>query len=389
MWNRRDALSTNELFTFGKSLIAAENASTDWLRAQIKHVCGKDENNQKGAVFEILVVGYTASQQLVTPAPANQPGYDIDIETENGNRYRASLKRYSQSSHEKLFRTKAALAEEKFLDGLNKSRHNAQIYIESKEYPDESDWQKLYQELYQLASSFRGTKQSIEIKDTWVVYLLPLVPEKNEKFSETHISYSFICTSPYHRNEQNNLISKLELAVSNLDGHVKRNLERVPIIIMQLPITASALTLTSWTKEYLNTNKSSAIDAVIFLQSYTASNTDTSSSYIMHFMSGVVSEAFGTKANQPLVFEVPVGAITTQPPEWSFRSNMGQQQLSCQYVYQRGKHYILVSSNDAGDMSVHITRKAPGIETIALLNLVSGQIVINGRWGDELCLIGG
>jgi|GEM_PF-6893695 len=389
LWNRRDALSTNELFTFGKSLIAAESASSNWLKGQIKLVRGKDENNQKGAVFEILAVGYTASRQSVIPAPANQPGYDIDIETQKGTRYRASLKRYSQSLHEKLFLKKSAHAEDKFIDGLKRSGYNALLYIEAKEYPDEADWQLLYQVMYQLGSTFKGSKQIIEIRSRWLVGLLPLAPEPNEIFSTDHISHSFICSSPYHNNEQNNFLSKLESAVSNLERHVACNLERVPIIIMQLPVTASASILTSWAQEYLNSNKSSALEAVFFLQPYNASNTDMSSSHIAYFASTAVSDSFHARANQRLEFEVPVGIVTTQPPKWRLISDIGQQQLSAQYVYQQGKLYVLASSDGAGSLSAHVTRKAPRIETIAVFNLKGQNRMLRGRWGEQLSLIGG
>jgi hypothetical protein len=60
LWQRFDALSTIELFTFGSALIAAEQASAKWLSDQVKLVRGNDENNQRGAVFEILVVGAAA-----------------------------------------------------------------------------------------------------------------------------------------------------------------------------------------------------------------------------------------------------------------------------------------------------------------------------------------
>lgn len=389
LWNRRDALSTNELFTFGRSLIAAENASVDWLKGQIKLVRSKDENNQRGAIFEILTVGYTAFRQTVIPAPMSQPGYDIDIETKNGTLYRASLKRYSQSTHEKKFRKKSEVAEAKFLSGLKESRRNALLYIEAKEYPSESDWQKLYSAIYQLSSDFQGHKTIMEINGKWLTGLLPLVPEQNEGFATTNISYSFVCASPYHKNEKVNFFSKIETAISNLERHVTSTFKQIPILIMQLPVTAPALTLTSWAKEYLNNNPYSSIEAIFFLQPYTASNENMSSSYIAHFASVAVSNSFHTNAVQRLEFDVPVGVITKQPSEWRLQSDIGEKQLPEQYAYQKGRHYILASIDGSGGFSANITRKAPGIETVAVFNLNGQNFTIAGRWGEDLCLIGG
>jgi hypothetical protein len=389
LWNRRDALSTNELFTFGSSLIAAEKASADWLNGQIKLVRGNNENNQRGAIFEILVVGYMACRQKVTPARAYQPGYDIDIETKNGSRYRVSLKRYSQSSHEKQFRKKAEIAETKFLGGLKQSHRNALIYIEANEYPGESAWQQLYQAIYQIASNFQGYKRITEINGKWLVGILPLVPTPNEEFSRTNISYSFVCASPYHKNEQSNFLSKLGSAISNLERFTASNAEAMPIIILQLPVTASASTLTAWTEEYLNTNPSSSVEAVFFWQPYTASDGSMLSSHIAYFFSAAVSQSFRTKAKQRPEFEVPVGIVTTQPPEWRLQSDIGERPLPEQYVYQKGKHYVSARKDAAGTFVANVTRKAPGIESIAVFDLNGQDLTLGGRWEVDLCLIGG
>lgn len=387
LWSRRDALATNELFTFGKSLLAAETVSSKWLKDQIRLVRGVDENNQRGALFEILVVGYTASKQKVTPAPANQPGYDIDIETKKGTLYRSSLKCYSQSSHEKVFQKKSMQAETKFLDGIRKANRNASLYIEAKKYPNESDWQKLYSELHKQASNFDGLRKIFEIDGKWLVGLLPLIPEGNEKFSAGHISHSFVCTSPYHNNEQNNFLSKLESAVSNLERHVKIRSGGLPIIIMRLPVTASASILNLWVKKYFDLHKSSILKSVFFIQPYSASKEDMSSSHIAYFVSSVVADSFLTTSVERLEFEAPVGIVVQQPPKWRLRSDIGEQQLSEQYVYQKGRHYISASKDSQGTLSARISRKAPGIESIAVLNFNGQYLELKGRWGEDLCLI--
>src|SRR5262249_16431332 len=150
LWNRRDALSTNELFTFGSALIASDKLDPTWLKHQVKLVRSKDENNQRGAAFEILAVGYMSSKQAGIPAPVNQRGYDVDVKTEGSSVYRISLKCYSQSAHEKQFRKKAELARNKFIKSVTSSTKNAQIYVEALKFPSEGDWQLLYTYLTKL-----------------------------------------------------------------------------------------------------------------------------------------------------------------------------------------------------------------------------------------------
>lgn len=388
LWLRRDALSTNEIFTFGAALIAAEQASKAWLKKQVKLVKGKDKNNQKGAIFEILAVGYTASRQSVSPAIANQPGYDLDLETHKSTKYRVSLKCYSESSHEKLFRKRAIIAREKFVASLKLSGINASVYIEAAKYPAESDWQNLYVALKELASNFDGSKKIYEIEKRWLIGLMPLLSDNGEAFAGKTVSHTFVCASPYHKNEQHNFISKLGSALANLEKHVDAHTQCLPVILMRLPATASASTLTKWSNEYFSENSSSSVGAVFFLQPYTTSDNNMSSSCIAYYISVAASKWFIDTPKKALQFEVPVGLVSKQEPAWQLRSDVGAKPLVEEYVYQHGSHYI-AANYENGAMSANITRKAPGIESFAVFNINGKPLVLGGRWGNELCLIGG
>lgn len=389
LWSRQDALSTNELFTFGSSLIAAEQISAEWLKRQIKLIRGKNENNQRGAIFEILTVGYASSKQKVTPASANKPGYDIDIEASNGMIYRASLKRYSQSSHEIDFIQNSKLAENKFLEALNQSSLNAQIYIEAQKHPDESDWQNLYIELPKFVSGFKNTVSTLNIEDKWRLFLNPLIFDTNENPDKRYVSYNFHCLSPYHNNEQNNLTSKIEAAFANLERHVKSDKGVLPIIIFQLPATASASTLATWSQEYLDAKPSSSAQAVFFLQPFITSIQGKSFSIIAHFISCAFSKKFASIQRQPLDLRFPVGIMSEHPPSWQIQSSIGSLKLTDKYVYQKGKHYIRSSTNNAGGLSGTVAKKAPGIETITVFDIYGKTLMASGKWVEELYLIGG
>ncbi|MFC1728944.1 hypothetical protein ACFL6I_01290 [candidate division KSB1 bacterium] len=54
LWRRKDALSTNELFTFASALNTFQAIDSNWITHQIKQICSKDSNNQKGAFFELI-----------------------------------------------------------------------------------------------------------------------------------------------------------------------------------------------------------------------------------------------------------------------------------------------------------------------------------------------
>jgi len=385
LWTRRDALSTNELFTFGSSMIAAEAQSKQWLQHQIKLVKGKDENNQKGAIFEILVLGYASSNQKVIPAKASQSGYDIDIEANQSSKFRVSIKCYSESTHERRFKKSAEVARQKLIHGLRASGQHATAYIEASTYPTEGDWQVLYTYLTQAASQFDGSKQIQTLNDKWLVGLIPLLSEKDEKFAPNAISHTFICSAKYHKNEQKNFLSKLESAISNIEKHVDSDSGYFPVILMRLPPAASASTLASWSTEYLKENKESILGAIFFVQPYTSSTEDGSSSYIAHYSSIASSPAYETIVKEGLQLEFPVGIVTSSPPSWQLCNDIGKRlPIDEKYIYQRGEHFI-----DGGSTGGGISRKAPGIESFLIVNVNGELITLGGRWGNDLCLLGG
>lgn len=346
------------------------------------------QKQSKGAIFEILAVGYTTPNQVVTPAKASQRGYDLDIETKQHTKYRVSIKCYSESTHEDGFRKRAETARQKFVKGLKSTGLNALAFVEASRFPSEADWQLLYTSLSESAVNFNGSKTINQVKDIWLIGLLPLLPDEGEAFAANTVSHTFVCTARFHKNEQNNFLSKLESAISNLEKHVDPDSGHLPIILMRLPPTASAITLTNWSSVYLAENDSKVVGSIFFLQPYIASNEDGSSSHIAHYISAASSRKFATTPKDIIQLKIPVGLITTQPPTWQLRSDIGQKSLDEQYVYQHGEHFVAAQEID-GKIEGNIIRKAPGIESFLVLNLHGKSVTLSGRWGEELCLIGG
>lgn len=390
LWSRRDALSTTELFTFGIAIKQLSLIDSKWLVQQVKLVKGKDENNQNGAIFEILAASYfCVNDQLVVPATANQKGYDIDVKLAGAIRWRISLKAYSKSIHEKLFQKKMEVVRQKVVALMGHRRLNVQVFIIASEWPTESNWQSLLASLRDFLFEYSGSPLSRTThQGCWAVTVAPLAPAVGEQFARSHFSYTLIGIAPYHPNEQKNFLCKLESAISNLAKNCTAHDGQHAFIFLRLPPTASAGTLKGWVDEYLKMNPSCVLDGVMFLQPYTASDESGQTSHIAHYFTSALSARYAAITNPLVHLEVPVGIITLRPPLWQLQVGQEATTLEEQYIFQQGQHYTVMRPTATGQEG-NIVRKAPGIHTHLVLDGRPNFPTITGRWGEEICLIGG
>lgn len=100
LWNRKDALSTAELFYFGSCFEKLEAVDRKWLKTQVKHIKGDQANSRLGAFFEIIGLGMLLhSNYDIRPTKGDNPGFDGIFSLQSGNTMRLSLKNYGDSSH--------------------------------------------------------------------------------------------------------------------------------------------------------------------------------------------------------------------------------------------------------------------------------------------------
>lgn len=122
LWNRSDILSTLELYIFGEALRQMNLVNSKWLKGQIKLIKGNDENNRRGAFFEIIGLSYfiNSSSKLI-PAPNSKPGFDATILSNEQKTY-ISSKSFGRSKHDREFENEAKETEEQILILMDKYR---------------------------------------------------------------------------------------------------------------------------------------------------------------------------------------------------------------------------------------------------------------------------
>lgn len=388
LWCRKDSIATIELVTFGSALRSAGAIDHVWTHRQVGVMRGPDANNRRGACFEILGLGYFAPTYHVTPAPNNQPGYDLNVRVADDYQLRVSLKCYAESSHERNFQQRAAKAKEKFLHACSERIHAVQVVVEAVVHPNEDAWQRLFAKLTELAARFNGFPLTVQL-ETWTISLCPLAPPPGETLAHGHLSHTFICVAPYHKNEQQNFLSKLEVAISNAERNIRGSDDGFPWIMIRLPPTACSNSLQAWTQEYLNGLADPKVLCVSFLQPYIVVDEKKGTTYIAHYCAAAASGALVRQAKGALRLVTPFGVPTSQPPLWQLNGSDTPVPVNDRYIYQSGKHFALAGGNGS-DLQGNVSIRAPGIEQVAVFRIGSEQIVIAGRWGAAaLLLIGG
>lgn len=54
LWQRKDVLSTIELYSFGHALTVMNKINAQWVKGQVKIIKDKDDNNRRGAFLRSL-----------------------------------------------------------------------------------------------------------------------------------------------------------------------------------------------------------------------------------------------------------------------------------------------------------------------------------------------
>ena len=377
LWRQRDVLAIGELYTLGVAIQSLSAINEPWLVRQLDHVRAPDENNRKGALFELLASALLCTtNQDVQPAPRNTRGYDLDVAS-NGKSWRISLKTFATSTHEVTFRKRMRVLKQA-MDDPSLRMSPTQWLIAATSWPNEADWQWLH-------SAVRGQldrrQPASMIGSCWEITAMPLPAQPQQTFAAGRFSYTLLGLVPHHANEQRNFVSKLEGAVSNLARHVRAQSETYPVVMMRVPLTADVELLRSWARSYFKETPGSPLQVLWLLQPYVASDPTGETSWIAYHFGIELCPRYALSRPPALTLNIPLGKLTTSPPTWTVSGTPTT--VRGRYVYQVGRHYIEMTATPNGSKAT-LTRSAPGIQT----RLLMGNSVIAGKWGEELMLVG-
>ncbi len=372
LWQRRDVLSTNELFFFGTLLNSLSKIDKKWTEGQVKKIKLDQSNNRLGAFFEITGIGMLISpDQSIKPAKNDQPGYDGILKMTQEKEMRLSLKNYGDSYSYKEF-TEYAQNTEAIIKTILKEKSviSVQIIIDfSTNYPSKADWNSLNEMLPEMLSNVRkGEPRFFFKEDVWFLGYGDLKDEEQEFYAYEN-SYTLMVTSPYHKNEEQNLLSKLDEACANLSKHSKLQDEKViNTVFVHLPELASIEKCKQWVLDYYRDFPDKPIGAVLLWQPLVANDLEKDVSFINHHFEFILKENVYSAWNtfgRSIHFNLPVGMINNVSPKNKLVvESEGRTQvidINDRYFYQKGELFLAAKKSEDGSATGNTNRIAPGI----------------------------
>jgi hypothetical protein len=396
LWNRRDYLATNELYILGNALLELKKIDNKWVNSQVKHILGRDENNRRGAFFELIGMSYLLNENVqLIPSAACQPGIDGCLQFSDNYKINFSLKRYGLSTHHRTFLEESNKVEKIIVEELeNSSSNTIQVYIASVDkLPNSSDWHLLKIRISDIVKNFKSAPIEFKLENkSWSIKVRPLI-NYNSIYHETKKSYTCIIASPFHKNEKENLFSKLDDACINLAKHSSQNSKPCNFIYIHLPVTASVKSCCNWAKEYFDNFPNKPLAGIIFYQP--SSVNSRGSTLINHYIGLETSRKFevwqGGNANHIIKLNFPVGICSETSPVLVYHTGNRTQVLDNCYVFQSGNHYLKMVEREDGTYQRSLIELPSGIHMHTICKPPNSQheIQISGVFPptDELLIV--
>lgn len=384
LWNRRDALSTNELFAFGHCLKEMSQIDSAWTKKQVQEIKIGQLNNRLGAFFEINALGFLkTNDQNIVPTKGNNPGFDGILTLDTSKEMRISLKNYGDSAHYREFHDQSRKLENAFKACMKAAGVSAiHVTIDfPKSVPVKKDWKDLHDHLPGiLAQAKKKLPVIMTVHDRWIVNCSPLV-EAGETFHPNHNSHTIIISCPYHKNEEKNLLDKLDEACANLVKHSSVEDEKIiNVVFVHLSESASIIRCAEWSREYFENFPEKPITGIILFQPTIAKDMSTGASMIHNCFQLIFREerynTWNTNARQ-INFSIPIGITNQIPTEAKIIYEIdGKPQafdLKNRYVFQKGSWFLEQKKDAKGNISGNMKNVASGIIAHAVLQPFPGQ----------------
>lgn len=392
LWQRRDALSTNELFAIGKTIKSLTIEHKVWLKKTITNI-KKQPDGAHGYITEIILASsITADKSKTTPAPANKPGYDVSLNGENGKNILISVKNHDISKHYKEFLKYSENIREKFISIINTLNISARLVV----FFLKPISKELYKEcILMMHFKIKGYCDLHSIDGIVNIRVIPF-NEFNEKPVVTGTDLCII-TAPFHKNEHLGFKSKLNQASENMKKHLPKNSDTLRMLYMRLHHAADIKILGEIADQMILSDEECGFDQVMLVQPSVARTSDGRSS--------IHTCIFFSQPTQPtsernileiykdigrIHYEFPVGTFSNSPANLILiDENKSGVELKQSYIYQKGIIRIMAESKNDGSYWGEASSPASGIHVVSCFNIDGQSFYVEGikPEHEELLLI--
>lgn len=382
LWQRRDTLSTNELFAIGKAIKSLKLEHEVWLKKTITNI-KKQPDGAHGYITEIiLAASITADKSKTTPAPANKPGFDVSLSGDNGKKILISVKNHDISKHYKDFLKYSESIREKFISIINTLNISARLVV----FFLKPISKELYKEcILMMHFKIKGYCELHSIDGVVNIRVIPF-NEFNEKSVLTGTDLCII-TAPYHKNEHLGFKSKLNHASENMKKHLPKNADTLRMLYMRLHHAADIKLLGQIADQMILSDKNCGFDQVMLVQPSVARTLEGRSSiHTCIYFSQPTSEKNILDIYKDIGrihYEFPVGYFSNSPSNLILMDeNKSGVELKQSYIYQRGTIRIMAEYKNDGSYIGGLSSPASGVHVVSCFN-IDGKIFTLGAINPE------
>lgn len=413
LWKRLDILATNELYTLAYSIDTLNKIDASWIKDQVKIAKGRDENNSRGAIFEIIGLSMMHNpNHPVSPARLNQAGFDGILKGDDDTEVRVSIKNYGKSSFQRSFEKKCKIIESKIVLLLKKYKYPpTQVIVDfPSQFPTDKDWKMLEDKIDGVFKDKRkdkdpflavmeplDDKKEFSPKNARVIFLLFITPilSDNHIIHEKYQTYTVLMSAAYHHNEYKNLFSKMDSACANLLKHSATETDNIiNSLLLHVPDTISLKTCEQWLTDYFEGSPKKQITFVIIYQPTVAEIEETKDNVIQHSCKIYLKD--NAKIKRTYTFSIPVGRISNESADLFYIAEYpdGSKEkfpLTDKYTYQHGEYFIKLQPDGKEGFYGDLKKIGNGVYTNLVIEIPGqkGSAVLSGRFppSDELLIL--
>lgn len=381
LWKRQDAGATNELVNLGYVLQEVEKKKPGLASMFASKIKKQDVNNQRGLLFELLVIGgMFAPHGKVEPTAANQPGYDLRITYDDGSELLLSLKSWGSSQHERIFRKKASDLEQHIRKLAPMSKcYSVNVRAVAAGCPDEKAWGALRAAIAENLKVQPLARSSFAVGSEWHLEIGP-VWSPNGSPSRSNLSHEVFVLSPYHRNEIANFRDKLAGAIVNAEKYATMRADRMHGIVIRVPGNLSWSDANDMVSTYLRSNQSGLIGMIFLVQAAVITDVDGRSSQHVYVQPQVsASYVAWLSAKRAFSLRLKLATIGSEASRNVLTIDGGHQvDLSNMYHYHSGDIFVRFDRSEGT-----VSRLAPGLRQHAVIKVDEKELVVSGRFAEN------
>jgi hypothetical protein len=316
LWHRRDWLATTELLSLAMNLrrLQRNTKNADFLKRCRQHACSLSRDNQTGAIWELWCAAIIErAEHRVRPAANAEPGFDLWVERESGQRVRVSCKALSPSVNELAFR---AMAEEiqAHLEAVLVPTDRFSIFmlldtaLQRPMIPPE----ELARGIREQFATRRSAQRADFVVGGWYVHVRPYHSEA--PLWDGEATYSLTVASTYPKDEQRRFTSKLNDALSNLAKHcTPLPAHTTNALFVRVPPPISMKSAVELVETELAHEEHAHVGAVYLFRAQLVADGEAHLSAVLGHEYTCVFNPRATAPTAELHVELPIGKFVNEP----------------------------------------------------------------------------